>query len=1121
MKRIFIVIMACVALLVVGVQNAEAQQRTAEQIRNIVENSPLRGRISNFESSKAKRFAGSNAGQAQTDAEPFYVFGADDGEGFVIVSGDERMAPVLAYSVSGSFDMAAMPDNVRAWLGLYEKEFSMLQSGKAAKSQSLRADEGQPVGELSGAVEPFMKSQWGQNAPYNNLCPDYATNTRAVTGCGATAMAQCMYYYRYPSAGTGSHSYVTETHGLSQSWDYDAHPLQWGLMKDTYTSTGNTAEQVKAIAELMYGCGVAVDMDYDEESGSFHGDVMRALHSYYGYDEDMTIIKMECMPALKWHEALISELNAKHPLLISAHTVTHAGHMFLVHGYKTDGTDSPYYYVNWGWSGGYDGYFKMPDLNYDGDESNAFSQDISAIIGIKPDNGVKESTLTMQVKTITPNATKVDVTKGEKLRLSVDGLVMGNITDFQGTIKMMLFDDDDNAYVVNTTPEWTIETGKGYSYSAECTLPGAIGSGVYTLRCFVRKSGSGTDVEVSVGNAPISIEIVNDENVYIPSMETAEVSVSTSGDRNVTVKGTNIMNASDIPFSGTLQILLTDYFNNNILTFGSTKTLSNLGEFAYYPRTDSFSGTLPATVADGAYRIWIGAQQSGYEQWGRVTKYVVEGGYITQLDQDASTPMWVVGGKVTLEAPHSTVTFRIGDEIVSQESLVVGEPIGIPDAPDMEGYLFNGWGEVPAAVPMTDVVVNGSYTINQYKVKFVADGVVIQETTQDYGTAITAPEAPAKEGYTFSGWGEVAATVPAKNVEYTAQYTANTYHLSFVVDGKAVLEMDTDYGSAILKPKSPSKEGHTFDGWDNYPETMPAHDVVCTAKFKINQYNVVFTADGKVVSETKMDYGTAITAPEAPAKEGHTFSGWGEVDATVPARDVEYKAQYTVNQYTLRYVVDGAEYKSETLDFGEAITTAAAPTKPGFTFSGWSSIPATMPAHDVTVTGTFADNPHTIVFKIDGEVYSTSVLSYGASITVPEVPDREGYTFSGWGDVVKTMPDNDLEYTAQFNVNSYTLTYLVDGKVYNTYTVEYGTEITPEGNPEDDDFFYAWEDVPATMPARNVEVNAYITGLAGWMAASNTKIQIFTLSGERINTLQKGVNIIRTADGKRHKVLVR
>ena len=123
-------------------------------------------------------------------------------------------------------------------------------------------------------------------------------------------------------------------------------------------------------------------------------------------------------------------------------------------------------------------------------------------------------------------------------------------------------------------------------------------------------------------------------------------------------------------------------------------------------------------------------------------------------------------------------------------------------------------------------------------------------------------------------------------------------------------------------------------------------------------------------------------------------------------------------KFTLRFLVDNIEYKSSEIEYGKAITPEAEPTKEGYTFSGWSEIPETMPAHDVTVTGTFAINQYTITYKIDDEVYQTESVDYGSTITPPNAPEREGYTFE-WIDVPEAMPAHDItiigSYTSGIN----------------------------------------------------------------------------------------------------------
>lgn len=136
----------------------------------------------------------------------------------------------------------------------------------------------------------------------------------------------------------------------------------------------------------------------------------------------------------------------------------------------------------------------------------------------------------------------------------------------------------------------------------------------------------------------------------------------------------------------------------------------------------------------------------------------------------------------------------------------------------------------------------------------------------------------------------------------------------------------------------------------------------------------------------------------------------------MPAHDVTVNGTFSINSYTLKYVVDGEVYKTISLEFGTAITPEAEPTKEGYTFSGWSEIPEKMPAHDVTVTGEFSVNIHKITWKIDGETIAETEVEYGEIIVEPEVPIKEGYEFEGWEEYPKTMPDNDITINGKYKL---------------------------------------------------------------------------------------------------------
>lgn len=183
-----------------------------------------------------------------------------------------------------------------------------------------------------------------------------------------------------------------------------------------------------------------------------------------------------------------------------------------------------------------------------------------------------------------------------------------------------------------------------------------------------------------------------------------------------------------------------------------------------------------------------------------------------------------------------------------------------------------------------------------------------------------------------------------------------TIKVVYKLDGEVYKTYYHHAGIALKSEPAPTKEGYSFSGWDNEPTTMPDHDITITGSFSINSYKLTYQVDGEVYKTSDVEYGSKITAESAPTKEGYTFSGWSEIPETMPAHDVTITGTFAVNSYKLIYLVDGEVYKNSDVEFGTAITPEGEPKKEGYTFSGWSEIPETMPAHDVTVTGTFTIN---------------------------------------------------------------------------------------------------------------------------------------------------------------------
>ena len=311
---------------------------------------------------------------------------------------------------------------------------------------------------------------------------------------------------------------------------------------------------------------------------------------------------------------------------------------------------------------------------------------------------------------------------------------------------------------------------------------------------------------------------------------------------------------------------------------------------------------------------------------------------------------------------------------------------------------------------------------------FVLDnGEENEVKTQDYATSLSAPEDPVKTGHTFSGWNpEVPQTVPATDMTFTAQWTVNKYKITWIVDGESTVT-DYNYGETIVKPEAPVKEGYTFVGWDkDVAETMPSEDLTYTALFSNIQYTMTFVLDNGEDDIVKtQDYATVLTVPDAPTKIGHTFIGWSpEVPQAIPATDMVFTAQWERNSYKLVWVVDGTTQKEQKLLYGAEIVLLENPVKEGYTFMGWEpEVPATMPASDATYTAQFNINTYAVIYMVDGVEWKRDSVTFGERVVLCDYSPGEGYDFEGWESdyVYEIMPAHDVVYNAKLTSDIITM----------------------------------------------------------------------------------------------------
>ena len=443
-----------------------------------------------------------------------------------------------------------------------------------------------------------------------------------------------------------------------------------------------------------------------------------------------------------------------------------------------------------------------------------------------------------------------------------------------------------------------------------------------------------------------------------------------------------------------------------------------------------------------------------------------------------------VTGTVVYNAQYTqneyTVTFNIGANGTTSDTTVftgLHYNDDTPLAPSVTanvGWTFTGWSPAVADKVTSTVVYNAQYTQNVYTVTFNvgANGTTSDTVTYTglhFGDAFpAAPNVTAKAGWTFTGWPTMPATVIG-NATFNAAYTRNSYIVTFVDFNGNILGTDTVfYGEDATPPAPPSREGYTFTGWSaGYNNITSA--VTLTAQYAIKTYTVVFYAVDGVTplgSAQTVNWGSAAAPVTAPALAGQTFSRWAltgddeaaETSLSNVRENIRAVAQYTPNTYTVTFVdYDGTPLGTVNVLYGGSVSAPATPQRQGYTFTGWNA-PLSGVTQDMTVTARYRINTYTVTFAdYDGTVLAESTVNWNTGATAPAVPERDGFTFTGW-DIPFDAVTSDITVTAQYEA----MTVLADEEVPAATDEQFEAEEIP----------VTVEDEP--IPEVNVDSNSWM-----------------------------------------------
>ena len=443
-------------------------------------------------------------GRTGSDQPAYYIFNSHPG--YVIVSSDEQCLPILGYNTTDTFDPTNLPDGLNYWLEfLKEESLSLTPSAMEGKDK-----------EQGVSVSPLLTSHWGQDSPFNDQVPvPYTQNTgtykgHATAGCIATALAQIMAYWQYPSRGQGgtytNSNYTSATVNFSeQTYNWNNIRNNYGYYLNDYGRTmyaNYTDTEAREVAKLCYHIGVAVDMKWNTDgkgtSAATDGKSIRALIRHFGYNPYAYLQQRDILSPGAFRSLLLGELQAGHPIPYSGNSSPDGrtfGHYFILDGYDAN---TQLFHINWGWRGLHNGYFALSALQpgSDGDEAGLgnYNYNQNALIGVQPTEAYLEYAPAFRTSHYTVVTPSFDRGGGYNncARINAHDLTCHDAC-FTGTFGLALYDTNGNYETGQYTSINGFNDGTSFDYITFSTPPfnKLIPFGTHTMR-FVARSDDGT-----------------------------------------------------------------------------------------------------------------------------------------------------------------------------------------------------------------------------------------------------------------------------------------------------------------------------------------------------------------------------------------------------------------------------------------------------------------------------------------------------------------------------------------------------------------------------------------------------------------------------------------------------
>jgi hypothetical protein len=562
--------------------------------------------------------AAEHANASVTATPYFYVFNSA-ASGYVIVSADDNVYPVLGYSDESNFNPENMSPSVQKWLEEYKSQIRyIIDHNIAATPEITSAWDNYLNGtstagpqDLTNAVTPMLAVKWNQAPFVNDQCPfDASYNKRTVTGCVATAMAQIMKFWGHPAKGSGFHSYNHSKFG-TMSANFGTTTYNWSSMPN-YVNSANAT-----VASMMYQLAVSVNMNFGVAEVGGSGAFVISSHSphrntaeyafktYFGYRPTIQGIARENYTEANWITLLKNEISNGRPVLYAGFG-NGGGHAFVFDGFDNNN----FFHVNWGWGGSYDGYFRVSALNPigvgTGGGSGGFNSGHQAIIGIQPQTNA-QAPPTLNVNS-NVNISTATLNYGSPFSVNAN-LVNSGTSNFTGDYCAAIFDLDNNFIdYVKILTGYTLNSGFTYNnnlvFSADAMfnlLPGS-----YRIRIFYKPTGGNW---IQAGNNGSFTNLVNLTVVLTRPIElNSTMSISPNGEFTQGQPGSvnlNVINKSGSTFTGQYIVNLYNLDGSFVQTLGTINETNGLpNNFTYQSPFLNFSSSA-ITANPGTYLVAV------------------------------------------------------------------------------------------------------------------------------------------------------------------------------------------------------------------------------------------------------------------------------------------------------------------------------------------------------------------------------------------------------------------------------------------------------------------------------------------------------------------------------------